>query len=102
MSDFVATMRERISRLTGSRAGCTHLDQAHDVQPRTTGCEECLAAGMRWVHLRLCLSCGHVGCCNQSEGKHAFGHFEETGHPIIRSHEPGEVWGWCWVDEIEV
>lgn len=102
MSEFFTTMRDRVLRLTGRRSGCTHLDQAHNVEPRTNGCEECLASGMRWVHLRLCLSCGHVGCCNQSEGKHAFGHFEETGHPIIRSHEPGEVWGWCWVDEIEV
>ena len=76
--------------------------QTRDVEPRTEGCEECLASGLRWVHLRLCLKCGHVGCCDASEGRHAFHHYEETGHPIVRSHEPGETWGWCWIDEIQV
>jgi len=81
---------------------CGHLDQARDVEPRTDGCEECLAGGTAWVHLRLCLACGHVGCCNDSQERHAYRHFEETGHAIIRSHEPGEAWAWCWVDEIVV
>ncbi len=72
---------------------CTHLDQIRDVAPRTPeGCVECLASGMRWVHLRLCLSCGHVGCCDNSQGKHATKHFHETHHPLIRSFEPGEDW----------
>ena len=81
-------------------AGCRHVDQVRDVAPRTPeGCEECLATGRRWVHLRLCLTCGHVGCCDNSPGKHATKHFHRTTHPIIRSFEPGEAWGWCYVDE---
>lgn len=95
-------LRTLWTKLTGGGSGCSHLDEALNVEPRTSGCEECLAAGMRWVHLRLCLTCGHVGCCDASEGRHAFHHFEETGHPIVRSHEPGETWGWCWIDEIQV
>jgi uncharacterized UBP type Zn finger protein len=80
---------------------CTHLDQIQDVDPRTPdGCEECLAAGQSWVHLRLCLTCGHVGCCDNSRGKHATKHFHRSQHPIIRSLEPGEDWGWCYVDEL--
>ena len=80
---------------------CTHLDQIHDVHARTPqGCEECLKAGTRWVHLRLCLTCGHVGCCDQSDGKHARKHFNSAHHPIIRSFQPGEDWGWCFVDEV--
>ncbi len=83
-----------------SSSHCTHLDEVHDVAPRTPGgCEECLASGGRWVHLRLCLSCGHVGCCDQSPGKHATKHFHETAHALIRSVEPGDDWGWCYVDE---
>ena len=79
---------------------CTHLDQVRDVGPRTpSGCEQCLATGSRWVHLRLCLTCGHVGCCDSSPGKHARKHFHHTTHPIVRSFEPGEDWGWCYVDE---
>ncbi|HEX7121639.1 MAG TPA: UBP-type zinc finger domain-containing protein [Gemmatimonadaceae bacterium] len=78
---------------------CTHLDQVRDVQPRTPdGCEECLRIGQRWVHLRLCLTCGHVGCCDNSRGRHATAHFRETGHPLIRSFEPGEDWGFCYID----
>lgn len=81
-------------------AGCAHLDQIREVTPRTTGCEECLQAGERWVHLRLCLICGHVGCCDSSKNKHATKHFQQTGHPLIRSAEPGEAWRWCYVDAI--
>jgi uncharacterized UBP type Zn finger protein len=80
---------------------CTHLDQIRHVTPRTPkGCEECLKMGARWVHLRLCMECGHVGCCDSSPNKHATKHFHRTGHPIIRSFEPGEQWGWCYVDEV--
>jgi hypothetical protein len=82
-------------------AQCSHLDQVHDVVPRTpNGCEECLKSGGRWVHLRLCLACGHVGCCDNSPGKHATKHFHESKHAIIRSFERGEDWGWCYVDEL--
>ena len=80
---------------------CQHLDQVHDVDPRTPeGCEECLAIGASWVHLRLCLECGHVGCCDSSVNKHATKHFHRTQHPVIRSFEPGEDWGWCYVDQV--
>ncbi len=79
---------------------CTHLDQIRPVSPSAQGCEECLETGGRWVHLRMCLTCGHVGCCDSSPGKHATAHFAETDHPIMRSAEPGESWKWCYVDEI--
>jgi monovalent cation/hydrogen antiporter len=79
---------------------CRHLHAAPRVtSPKTPGaCEECLRDGTRWVHLRLCLSCGHVGCCDSSVGRHATGHFHETDHPVMRSVEPGEAWRWCYVD----
>lgn len=68
--------------------------------PRTPeGCEECLIEGSRWVHLRLCLSCGHVGCCDSSPRRHATAHFHATAHPVMRSFQPGEDWRWCFVDE---
>jgi uncharacterized UBP type Zn finger protein len=70
-----------------------------DVEPGSTGCEECLKLGDSWVHLRICLICGHVGCCNQSKNKHATKHFKETGHPIIQSFQPGEDWKYCYVDD---
>lgn len=80
-------------------AVCSHVSQIRDVEPRSEGCEECLAIGDTWVHLRLCLSCGHVGCCDSSKNKHASKHFRTTRHPIVRSAEPGEDWMWCYVDE---
>jgi uncharacterized UBP type Zn finger protein len=76
-----------------------HLSSARHVQPKTAGCEECLRSGMEWVHLRVCLSCGHVGCCDSSPGKHATKHFKTTHHPIIESLESDEDWGWCYVHE---
>ena len=80
---------------------CTHLDQLRAVQPRTPdGCEECLAIDGEWVHLRLCLTCGHVGCCDDSPNRHAMKHFHHAHHPIIRSFEPGEDWGWCYADQL--
>jgi uncharacterized UBP type Zn finger protein len=80
---------------------CTHLDTVRDLTPHTPqGCEECLAMKATWVHLRLCLQCGHVGCCDDSPNKHATKHFHSTKHPIIRSFERGEDWGWCFVDEV--
>ncbi len=86
-----------------SQAKCTHLDQVRKVTPRTLeGCEDCLKTGSRWVHLRLCLSCGHVGCCDSSPNRHARKHAHDAGHPIIRSFEPGENWRWCFIDEVEV
>ncbi|MCA1691760.1 MAG: UBP-type zinc finger domain-containing protein [Actinobacteria bacterium] len=79
---------------------CTHLDQLQEVSPRAGGCEECLASGGRWVHLRMCMSCGHIGCCDNSPGRHATGHYRETTHALIRSFEPGEDWWWCYPDEL--
>jgi diadenylate cyclase len=79
---------------------CTHLDQIQAVRSRTDGCEECLRTGDEWVHLRLCLTCGHVGCCDESKNKHATAHFNSTRHPIIESLEPGEGWRWCYVDKV--
>jgi uncharacterized UBP type Zn finger protein len=80
---------------------CTHLDDLeHDTPPVTTGCVECLAMGARWLHLRRCIECGHVGCCDQSPNRHATAHFHETAHPLIQSFEPGEDWFWCYPDEL--
>lgn len=78
---------------------CTHLGEIRDVTPTTRVCEQCVAMGSRWVHLRMCLTCGQVGCCDSSPNRHATAHFHESSHPIIRSVEPGESWRWCYVDE---
>jgi uncharacterized UBP type Zn finger protein len=79
---------------------CTHLDEIDDdVRPSGEGCVECLATGGTWVHLRLCLTCGHVGCCDSSPNQHAAKHFHATRHPVIRSFQPGEGWRWCYIDE---
>ena len=83
-------------------APCTHLDMIQDVTPSAKGCEECLAMGDTWVHLRLCLTCGHVGCCNSSKNKHSSKHFQKTGHPLVQSFEPGEDWRWCYADEVYI
>ena len=79
---------------------CTHADHLRPVAPRSDGCEECLRTGEDWVHLRLCLTCGQVGCSDDSKNKHATAHFHSTGHPVIESLEQGENWRWCYVDEI--
>jgi CPA1 family monovalent cation:H+ antiporter len=91
--------RELVAR--GDRVGCQHLKEAPvSIRPNTPeGCEECLRDGTHWVHLRLCLSCGHVGCCDSSPERHAAAHFHEGGHPVMRSFETGEAWRWCFVDE---
>ncbi len=79
---------------------CTHLNAIRDVTPSALGCEECLKTGDRWVHLRICRTCGHVGCCDQSPNQHATKHFHVTRHPIIEGYDPPEGWGWCYVDEV--
>ncbi|MBA3657307.1 MAG: UBP-type zinc finger domain-containing protein [Gemmatimonadaceae bacterium] len=81
---------------------CTHLNQIREVKPSANGCEDCLKMGSGWVHLRLCLSCGHVGCCDSSPNKHATAHFKSTNHPVVRSFQKGEDWGWCYIDESEL
>ncbi|MDQ6717324.1 MAG: UBP-type zinc finger domain-containing protein [Gemmatimonadota bacterium] len=82
-------------------AVCEHLGASDNAPARAEGCEECLASGDSWVHLRRCLQCGHIGCCNSSKNKHATKHFHSSGHPTVQSFEPGESWRWCFVDEIE-
>lgn len=83
---------------------CTHLDHVklETLPPSVAGCEDCLAMpeGGEWLHLRICVECGHVGCCDDSPNQHATAHNAASGHPIIRSIEPGETWSWCFVDEV--
>ncbi|HST56241.1 MAG TPA: UBP-type zinc finger domain-containing protein [Solirubrobacteraceae bacterium] len=83
-------------------ATCEHLEAAQllELPAEVRGCEECLRTGGQWVHLRMCQTCGHIGCCDNSPGRHATEHFQATKHPIIRSAEPGEDWSWCYVDEV--
>jgi uncharacterized UBP type Zn finger protein len=83
-------------------ATCTHLDQIKVLQlpDSVPGCEDCLRTGDAWLHLRICLECGHVGCCDDSPNRHATAHYHEVGHPLIRSLEPGEDWSWCYADEV--
>jgi uncharacterized UBP type Zn finger protein len=81
-------------------ASCQHFELAQHVTASGTGCKECLEMGDTWVHLRMCLSCGQVGCCDSSKNKHATKHFHETSHPIVQSVEPGESWAWCYVDKV--
>ena len=83
---------------------CSHLKRfatprPEPVEPSSRGCQECLARGGSWVHLRLCMICGHVGCCDESPSRHATRHFHATKHPVIKSFEPGEEWAWCYADE---
>jgi uncharacterized UBP type Zn finger protein len=81
---------------------CQHLKEVKKVVPRTKGCEECEKTGDSWVQLRLCLTCGHVGCCDSSKNKHATKHFHEARHPIMQSFEPGQSWRWCYIDQTNV
>jgi uncharacterized UBP type Zn finger protein len=88
-------------------ATCEHIERVatadrDPVQPSSHGCEECLASGSGWVHLRLCLDCGHVGCCDSSPNRHATAHYLQTQHPVIKSFEPNERWAWCYPDELPV
>jgi uncharacterized UBP type Zn finger protein len=86
--------------MTDPEPACSHLDTLREVTPSADGCEECLKIGSTWFHLRLCMSCGKVGCCDQSPNRHATAHVEESGHPIIRSAEPGEEWAYCYPDDL--
>ena len=82
--------------------GCSHLDRVEltELPEQVAGCAECIESGDPWCHLRICLTCGHVGCCDSSPNKHASRHSAETDHPIMRSIQPGEDWSWCFVDEL--
>jgi uncharacterized UBP type Zn finger protein len=80
---------------------CTHLDQVTAPRPdRVEGCEDCLKIGGRWVHLRVCRSCGHIGCCDSSPNRHATHHAKDSGHPIVTSLERGEYWSYCYIDDL--
>ena len=83
-------------------ARCSHLDtiEITELPEAVDGCEDCLAMGGKWVHLRICLECGHVGCCDSSPNRHASAHAAAEAHPLIRSLQPGEDWSWCFVDEV--
>jgi hypothetical protein len=98
----IAAARPRSARELGMVRRCSHLQTIREVTPSAEGCEECLAIGSEWVHLRLCLTCGHVGCCDSSPNRHASKHFHATKHPIVQSFEPGEDWKWCYVDELMI
>ena len=87
-------------RLLLKPPSCGHLDLIREVTPRSAGCEECLAVGSNWTHLRLCLTCGYVGCCDSSPNRHATAHYRAVGHPVIASFEVGEYWRWCYEDEL--
>jgi hypothetical protein len=92
--------RVRLIRRNRVTKHCTHLATIKKVHPSARGCEECLKIGQEWVHLRICRTCGHVGCCDQSIGKHATKHFHATRHPIMEGYDPPEGWGWCYVDDL--
>jgi len=96
---LLSNLRFAFQRTRGKAVACTHLDQIHDVERRSDGCQECIALGDTWVHLRVCMTCGAVGCCDSSKNKHAHRHADSASHPIARSLEPGEDWMWCYVDE---
>jgi uncharacterized UBP type Zn finger protein len=83
-----------------NEAACKHMDQIKVETTDKDVCEECVKMGDSWVHLRLCLTCGHVGCCDSSKNKHATRHFRSSGHPLVRSIEPGENWVWCYEDRV--
>jgi uncharacterized UBP type Zn finger protein len=88
--------------MTKTHQECSHLGLVREVTPSGKGCVECLLTGDTWVHLRLCRTCGHVGCCDDSKNRHARKHWSSSKHPIISSFEPGEDWSWCFVDDIQV
>jgi uncharacterized UBP type Zn finger protein len=89
--------------MSETQEGCSHLEAAAHrdtgVTPSAHGCAECISMGASWVHLRLCLTCGHVGCCDSSPNKHASKHYKNERHPVARSYEPGERWAYCFADD---
>jgi len=99
---IAAKINEMIASGQLDSQGCTHVSEIQDVIPSADGCENCLRIGDTWVNLRLCLTCGHVGCCDDSKNKHASRHHHETQHPMIVSYELGEEWLWCYIDEVSI
>ena len=97
---LLSNIKFAIQKLRGaSGRRCAHVDQIREVASTSEGCEQCIVMGDTWVHLRTCMTCGQVGCCDSSKNKHAHKHADEAAHPIARSKEPGEDWLWCYVDE---
>lgn len=92
------TLRRVALQRSLSHHSCAHLATAGDLAPERATCSPCGDQGQAWVKLRMCLTCGAVGCCDSSQGRHARAHFDATGHPVIRSIEPGEAWAWCYPD----
>jgi uncharacterized UBP type Zn finger protein len=99
---IAASIQDAVNRGELDSKGCEHISTIQDVVPSADGCEDCLRIGDVWVNLRLCLTCGHVGCCDDSKNKHASRHYHETEHPVIVSYEEGENWLWCYVDEVGI
>jgi uncharacterized UBP type Zn finger protein len=99
---IAAKIKEMIASGQLDSHGCTHVSEIQDVRPSADGCEKCLKLGDTWVNLRLCLTCGHVGCCDDSKNKHASHHHHETQHPMIASYEMGEDWLWCYIEEVSI
>jgi uncharacterized UBP type Zn finger protein len=98
MKEVQSFVRQLMASDQMARQPCSHMDQIGEVTPSSEGCQKCLEMGSTWVHLRICLICGHVGCCDASPNRHATAHYRETGHPVILSYEPGEGWLWCYAD----
>lgn len=100
MEEALRRMRgdQHIIRVPAVEDPCEHVQQLDAVTPSGAGCQECLETGDTWLHLRLCMTCGHVGCCDGSKNKHATKHYHATGHPVVKSFEAGEHWLWCYVD----
>ena len=96
---LMSNLRFAIGRTRARTGPCSHLDEIHDLERRSDGCERCLEVGDTWVHLRQCMVCGIVGCCDSSKNKHAHRHADLASHHIARSIEPGEDWMWCFADE---
>ena len=100
----ITTIKTKVSGISGvdadEKKGCLHFDQIREVTPNSEVCEQCVALGDTWVNLRLCMTCGQVGCCDDSKNTHASKHFEATSHPVIMSYQPGEEWLWCYVDKV--
>ena len=99
---IAASIQDAVNSGVVDDHGCGHISTIQDVVPSADGCEDCLRIGDVWVNLRLCLTCGHVGCCDDSKNKHASRHYHETEHPMIVSYEEGENWLWCYVDEVGI
>lgn len=98
MTDDIDT--KQTVTLDARSGACTHMGETKAVTPSARGCEKCLQTGDEWVHLRICMTCGHVGCCDSSKNRHATAHHHASAHPIVRSIEPGEAWGFCYEDGV--